>query len=154
MKVKLRDAVVRRAGVTARYTHFETSSIELSNGGPGEGVESNFVIDSKGGGRTDIYYKYGAKDYKAYLRMMLANDRQAALVAVTDVLREEIGGLDARKKAIESKAAATARQDIIDEADRRYMAAPYGTKREEAAVKLRDSVSKLVRAVGRKRTKN
>jgi hypothetical protein len=117
-------------------------------------VKSNFVIDSKGGGRTDIYYSYGAKDYKAYLRIMLANDRQAALVAVTDVLREEIGGLDARKKAIESKAAATARQDIIDEADRRYMAAPHGTKREEAAVKLRDSVSKLVRAVGRKRTKN
>jgi hypothetical protein len=154
MRIKLRGAIVRRSGVTARHWDPGTKEILLLNDEPGEGVRSRFDIASKGGGRTEIEYVYGRRHYAAHLRMMVGNDRQAAISAMCDVLRREMAGLEKRERSIERRAAEAARQELASEARSRWIDEPSGTKRDAVARTVLDGIEKLVRAIERKKRRS
>lgn len=89
METKLLGAKVRRAGVTARYWTPGTVEVTIVSK-PGIGVSNRFTLTSKGGGNTQIEYTYSIKDYEAHLKMMVETDRNAALLAMSKVMQEQM----------------------------------------------------------------
>ena len=154
MKTKLTGAEVRRAGKTARYWSSDkgTDEVYIKNDRPGEGVRNAFTLDSKGGGqieieyiyKIEIEYIYKTKNYKSHLRAMVANDRQAALVAMCEVLREQLGTLNNREVAWEAKGAKSVRDKILDAAQNRWQEAPSGSRKEKNATIVRAGVRALL----------
>jgi hypothetical protein len=146
VKTKLTGAEVRRAGKTARYWSSDkgTDEVYIKNDRPGEGVRNAFTLDSKGGGQIEIEYIYKTKNYKSHLRAMIANDRQAALVAMCEVLREELATLNDREGASEAKGAKSVRRKILEGADSRWAQAPSGSRRERDATIVRAGVRTLI----------
>lgn len=129
MTRKLKGAMVWRGGVTARSMTFETSTVELQVTKPGKGVLNIFNLASKGGGETRVEYKYDAEDYPAHLQMMVLNDPNAALVAMSAIIHEHIVALPVR----EAEVAQRARREIVAAANGRWLEA---TGTDEAVAKI------------------
>jgi hypothetical protein len=141
VKIKLKGAKVLRAGVTARHWAIGTTHIDLLNTKAGDGVRNSFTLASKGGGQTSVEYVYSAEDYKAHLRMMVQNDRNAALAAMSEVMHEQMVALS----ACEAEVARAARNEVIETANSRWLEA-HGT--EEAVAKIvHEGVSAIVAAI-------
>ncbi|MCA0301149.1 MAG: hypothetical protein LCH95_01990 [Proteobacteria bacterium] len=153
LSIKLKGALVERAGVTARTWHAGTSGITLQVPAPGKGVRVRFAIDSKGGGQTDIQYRFDSRHYKAHFQAMLANDRKGMLEAVGDFVREELVGAIDREAKVASRAERTAteaaQEALIDLAYEDWP--PYGTPKHEAGGQLIEGLRKLI-AKSRKRS--
>jgi hypothetical protein len=119
VRIKLKGAKVSRCGVTARSLTFETTDVELHNADPGKGVNNIFKLASKGGGVTQVEYVYGAADYKSHLQMMVKNDPNAALLAISEILSEQMVALPARV----AQAASVARNKVVEAAFRNSISA-------------------------------
>lgn len=143
MKTRLTGARVIRAGVTARYSTIEHTSVDLENLSPGDGVRNLFTLASKGGGHTQVEYIYGAEDYKPHLLAMLKNDANAALVAMADVMHEHMKKL----AAMEDAAAKAARAEIVQTANKRWHEAD-GTDEAVAQIVL-NGIREIVATVER-----
>jgi hypothetical protein len=121
-----------------------TREVHILSDRPGEGVRNTFTLDSKGGGQIQIEYVYKARDYKSHLRAMVANDRQAALVAMCDILRKEMSSLNAREIARETRGAKSIKEKIIGSANLQWFQAASGSQKERNAAIVRRGVRRLV----------
>ncbi len=141
MRFNLKGANVYRAGVTARSMAHETCDVDLENGQPRAGVSNVFTLTSKGGGTTSVRYVNSAQDYMAHLQLMVQNDRNAALAAMSEIMREEMVLLPER----EAKVAQAARNEIVTRASNRWSGS-YGTEEAVASI-VYEGVKEIVAAV-------
>ncbi|WP_375461406.1 hypothetical protein [uncultured Enterovirga sp.] len=77
---------VLRAGVTAAYWSPGTSKISVS--GSKLGVSANFIIASKGGGRTQIKVNINPEDFEHIVTEMMKSDPAKALKAMSTAIAE------------------------------------------------------------------
>jgi hypothetical protein len=148
MGIKLKGGKVYRGGVTARSVTVETRDIEVRNPAPGKGVYNIFELASKGGGATHVEYVYDASDYPAHLQMMVENDRNAALAAMSEIMRKEMVSLPAREAVV----AQAARREIVTAAHNRWASAfTHGTDEAVANI-VRDGVNAIVTAIEKPKT--
>ena len=125
-----------RAGRTAKQ--WSVLSTELSMTARSRGLELAFGMPSKGGGITDVKIELDADDFYSLILEMVAAERQAALVAMTAILAQEIAAQPGRDDMLRRKG----REDIRDAADRAWFSAPYNENGSQKLV--RDSVRQFI----------
>ena len=78
---------VKRGGITARTWTPVNHPVTL-NHSQGDSVSIRFMMDSKGGGVTEVLVEVDRESFGAFVQHMMAADRNAALKAFGHALQQ------------------------------------------------------------------
>ncbi len=93
-RAHLRDATIRRRGITAKQWYGQTD-IAFASGGRDRNPDAlslYFTLPAGGRGETAIEIAIKAKDFPAILALMSAADRNATLKAMAEEMRYQLCG--------------------------------------------------------------
>jgi len=142
----LKDAKVRRGGVTAHYWYETIDHVDLA---AKDALHLRFSMASKGGGHTQVQMEIGPEGFPTLLEMMSIVDREAAMLAMAQELSRQIATQSERNHRLVSNTRSAVAEEILNAARNNFLAKPPGQDGEERTIF--GGVRKIIDTLGKRK---